>query len=116
MDPIIQTIIPGTAGIVVALAIGAIAWGYQYAVQLLPANISTQLKDIAETAVQAIEQKYKNQPASAISAPANTNAAKKKEALTIIEEICTELRIPFNENHADAAIEAAVYAMNLFKK
>lgn len=105
---ILNAIQPEAIIIVVAAAVGAAGYLYQWGVQRLPANAQKTINGLAQTATQAIEQKYSDQnPGSAL---------KKQEAMQVIAAMCKELGLAFNENNASAAIEAAVYAMNLYQK
>lgn len=105
---VLNAIQPEAIVIVVAAAVGAAGYLYQWGVQRLPANAQKIVNGLAQTATQAIEQKCREQsPGGAI---------KKQQAMTIVAAMCKELGLAFSESNASAAIESAVYAMNLYQK
>lgn len=97
---------PEVVILALALAGGGASYLYQWALQRLPAQMRTHMQDLAQTAVTAIEQKYKGgNPGSEI---------KKQEAMELLLDLCQDLKLPINLTHASAAIEAAVFALNAF--
>ncbi len=105
---IINAITPELITLVLSAAVAGGAYLYQWGVQRLPANMRTQIQALADTAVQAIEQKYAGQ-----SSPGGP--IKKQEAMQMLGDICKSLGLPLDQAHASAAIEAAVYGINLFQ-
>lgn len=99
---------PELVTIVIAVATGGAAYFYQWGVQRLPANAQKIVNGLAQTATQAVEQKYANQTPG--------GALKKQEAMNAVAAMCKELGLSFNESNASAAIESAIYAMNLYQK
>src|SRR5258708_34849515 len=96
---------PTLAAIIGCVTITIAAYAYQKTMQKLPANVQQQIQNLAHIVVQAIEQKYHL---------ADTGAAlKKQEAMTMLASIARSLDIPLDTTHASAAIEAAVYSLNL---
>ena len=93
--------------IVVALAAvgGGASYLYQWGVQRLPAAMRSHMADLTDTTVRAIEQKY--------SAGSPGGDIKKQEAMQLLLSLCQGLHISLNTIHASAAIEAAVYELNL---
>lgn len=96
------------AGIIICAAITLAAQTYQAALQRLPKNVRLEIQALAETAVQAVEQKYSSDNLS--------SDAKKQEAMTLIIQIAACLGLPLNPSYASASIEAAVFGMNLYRK
>jgi hypothetical protein len=108
IQTILNAIQPAFIIIVIAAAMSAAGYFYQWGVQKLPANAQRILDGLAKTVVQAIEQKY---------ADNNTGSTlKKQQAMNMLADMSEELGIAFNTNNASAAIEAAVYALNLWQK
>lgn len=105
---ILNAISPEIFTLVIATAIGAAGYLYQRGVQRLPASMRAQVQGLADTVAQAVEQKYR--------AGSPGGALKKQEAMTMLSDICQVLKLPLDSAHASAAIEAAVYTMNLFQK
>jgi len=105
---ILNAVQPELLAIVIAAAIGGAGYLYQWAVQRLPANVQKVVNGLAQTATQAIEQKYADQ--------APGGAIKKQEAMQTVAAMSKELGLQFNESNASAAVESAVYAMNLYQK
>ncbi len=103
----INAIQPELLTIVIAAAVGAAGYGYQWAVQRLPPVAQKTINAVAQTVVQAIEQKYR------VQSPGG--ALKKQEAMAAVAAICQEMKVPFHLSSANAAIESAVYAMNLYR-
>lgn len=112
MHPLITALInyltPAAAGILLCAAIACAAAAYQKFLQGLPDNMRTQVANLADTVTNAIEQKYLGQNPG--------GALKKQEAMQMLSAICKALGLTLNENHASAAIESAVYAMNLYHR
>ena len=105
---ILNAVQPELITLVIAAAVGAASYLYQWGIQRLPANAQKIINGLAQTATQAIEQKYANQTPG--------GALKKQEAMSAVAAMSKELGLQFNENNASAAIESAVYAMNLYQK
>lgn len=105
IQAILNTLQPELASIVICVTVGAAAYLYQWGVQRLPANLKSIVQGLAGTVVQATEQKY------SLNSPGGT--LKKQEAMTALAQICKDLRIPLANDYASAAIEAAVYVLNL---
>ncbi|MGH2480127.1 MAG: phage holin [Ktedonobacteraceae bacterium] len=103
---ILNVLTPELTSIIVCLAASTAAYLYQQAVQRLPANIRTHVQALANTTVAAIEQKYSD------GSPGG--ALKKQEAMQMLLNVCNSLHIPLDATHASAAIEAAVYSMNMW--
>lgn len=108
IQSILNTIQPEIVSFTIAAAVGIAAYIYQWGVQRLPTNVRQQVQKIADTTVQAIEQKYNS------GSPGG--ALKKQEAMQMLADICKSLGLPLDQAHASAAIEAAVYGLNLFQK
>ncbi len=104
---IFTTMQPELVSIVVAGAVGVVAYLYQRAIQGLPTNLQKLFDELAQVATQAVEQTY------AASNPGG--ALKKQAAMQTIAAMSHELGLKFNERHASAAIESAVYNMNLYQ-
>lgn len=105
---IINAVQPEAIIIVLAAVLSGAGYLYQWGVQRLPANAQKIINGLAQTATQAIEQKYAdNNPGGAL---------KKQQAMDMIADMCKELGLRFNESSASAAIESAVYALNLYQK
>jgi len=98
---------PTIATIVACLAIALAAYAYQNLVQLLPQSMREHVDAIAQMAVRAVEQRYSNADPGA-----TTSRQKKNDALSIMNSVAGALKIPMDAQHASAAIEAAVYALN----
>ena len=93
--------------VALAAAFSGATYLYQWGVQRLPTAMRTHINDLAQTAVQAVEQKYKdNSPGGAL---------KKQEAMQLLLSLCQSLKLPIDAAHASAAIEAAVFALNLLE-
>lgn len=108
MGAIWSAIQPEVAAIIISAAVGAAGYLYQWGVQRLPANVRQQVQGLADTVAQAVEQKY--------SAGSPGGAFKKQEAMTMLRDVCKSLGLPLDSAHASAAIEAAVFGLNLFQK
>lgn len=93
--------------VALAAAFSGATYAYQWGVQRLPASMRAHINDLAQTAVQAIEQKYQN------GSPGG--ALKKQEAMRLLLSLCQSLKLPIDTAHASAAIEAAVFALNLLE-
>jgi hypothetical protein len=107
LTDLINYLAPTAGATIICAAIACAAYLYQIALQKLPANVRVQVESLADTVVQAVEQKY---------ALADTGSAlKKQDALTLLTSICTNLHIPLDLTHASAVIEAAVYTLNRSK-
>ena len=106
LQTIMNAVQPEAIIIVLAFVLGGAGYLYQWGVQRLPDNAQKIINGLAQTATQAIEQKYAdNNPGSAL---------KKQEAMNGLADMCKELGLSFNAQNASAAIESAVYMMNLF--
>ncbi len=107
MQTILSTVQPALTAIIISAAVAGAGYLYQWGVQRLPTNAQQTINTLAHTAAQAIEQKYTD------ASPGG--ALKKQEAMNAVAAMCQEMGLRFNESSASAAIEAAVYAMNLYQ-
>lgn len=102
---IVNALMPELTSLVLCLGAAGAAFLYHQTVQRLPASVRTHVDALAHTAVAAIEQKY--------SAGSPGGAIKKQEAVQLLFNLCKSLGVPLNTTHANAAIEAAVYELNM---
>jgi Bacteriophage holin of superfamily 6 (Holin_LLH) len=106
LETLINYLAPTAVGIILCAAAATAGTAYQKAVQNLPASVRAQVTSLAAMVTNAIEQKYlANSPGGAL---------KKQEAMQMLLQISQHLGIPLDATHASAAIESAVYTMNLY--
>ncbi|HVU70225.1 MAG TPA: phage holin, LLH family [Ktedonobacteraceae bacterium] len=108
IQTILSAVQPELAAIIISAAVAGAGYLYQWGIQRLPTNAQKTINTLAHTAAQAIEQKY------ADTSPGG--ALKKQEAMNAVAAMCQEMGLRFNESSASAAIEATVYAMNLYRR
>lgn len=102
---IINAFMPELTSIIICMAVAEAAYLYQVTVQRLPQSVRAHVQALAGTVVAAIEQKYNT------GSPGRT--IKKQEAMQMLLTVCQSLKIPLDTTHASAAIEAAVYELNM---
>jgi LL-H family phage holin len=107
LEAIINSITPVLVSALIAFAVGVVVYLYQFLLQRLPMNAQRIVQELASIVVNAIEQTYAEQN---LDGP-----AKKQQAMKMMQNITASWHIPFDQAYANAAIEAAVYSLNLHK-
>ena len=107
LEAIINSITPVLVSALIAFAVGVVVYLYQFLLQRLPMNAQRIVQELASIVVNAIEQTYAEQN---LDGP-----AKKQQAMKMMQNITASWHIPFDQTYANAAIEAAVYTLNLHK-
>ncbi len=105
---LVPSIAPTAIGVITCAVIASATILYQAFSKRLSYAAQRQISDLAGTVVKAIEQKYEQLGPGGMQ--------KKQEAMTILQSLCRSLKLPLSDTHASIAIEAAVYAMNLYQK
>ena len=104
LTSLLNYLTPAAIAALLCAVIALTTYAYQRALQALPSNLRVQVQSLAETIVQAIEQKYR--------CTEGESNFKKQEALEQMQQIASSLGLKLDHAHASAAIEAAVYSMN----